>query len=105
MSQLRADRVVVGGRRATAGGRAQARKALGYNETAVKLRHAEVVRLRRDGLTFRQIGAQLGISPSQACRDFWGVLWALSGAAPRKKPARRPVPQYRVVGVEAEELR
>jgi hypothetical protein len=77
MSQYRTDRYVVGGRRATAGGRAQAlnaRYGVGHEVHAV-YRATRVVELRSLELSFRAIGKRLGISKSQAHRDFWAVMY------------------------------
>ncbi|MBN1172713.1 MAG: hypothetical protein JXA67_11115 [Micromonosporaceae bacterium] len=64
----------MGGRRATAGGRAQALRARGYNQAAVAERQHSVLALRMHGLTYRAIAEHLGISPAQAHRDYWGLV-------------------------------
>lgn len=77
MSQPRRDRPVVGGRRATAGGRAQALRARGYNEARAWLRAGRVFELHQEGRTFRAIAETLGISKSQAQRDH-DSIWCRS---------------------------
>lgn len=79
MSQARTDRVVVGGWRATAGGRHEALRARGYVDVLVAYRQLRVLQLYRTGLTFREIAGRCGISKSQAHRDYWGLLMAKPG--------------------------
>lgn len=74
MSQYRRDRVVIGGQRATAGGRAASLKARGYNEIAARLRAERVLELRIQGHTWRAIAEIVGISDTQAQRDYDSIV-------------------------------
>jgi hypothetical protein len=77
MAQARSDRPPKGGKLSTAGGRAHALAARGFNEVAAVRRAYEVARLRHvEHLTFRRIGEELGISTSQAWRDYQSLILA-----------------------------
>jgi hypothetical protein len=46
----------------------------GYTEANARYRAVLVLQLRSERLSFRAIAARLGISKSQAHRDYWSVM-------------------------------